>query len=641
MAQLVIKLLGGFTVTLDGEPVTGFDSNKVRALLAYLAVEPDHVHRRESLAALLWPGYPERSARTNLRNALSNLRTVIGDRSAEPPYLQTTRETVQFNAASDHCMDTASVKQAATSPETLSADELVAASDLYEGDFLAGFTLADAVAFDNWAATTRERVRGQALDLLGEVVGRLEADGDAERAITYARRRVGLAPWREDAQRELIQLLAETGQRSAALRQYRACVRALEEELGAEPSAETTALYEELQAGDLAVKPGADWSASQEPQRPAPPRHNLPSVALPIVGRDQLLAEVAGYLHDPTRRLVTLVGPGGSGKTRLALEVGHRELPRYSDGVFFVSLAVLRNPTGVWSAMAESIGLQPGFAQPGQAPVQLQDQLAGYLREKHVLLILDNAEHLLSVVGGDGLREAITVLLSASPGVTFLVTSRARLNMLREQVVPIPGVDFAPPSNGAQTALTPAAQLFAQVARRTSPGFAVATCSRAAVDEVCQAVEGMPLAILLAASWVDVLTPAEIAEQLTGAEGEGMACLAADWADMPDRHRSLTAVLDRSWGLLTSEEQAGFAALSIFQGSFTRRSAEAVVGTSLRVLRSLVAKSMVEVAGEGYRLHPLMREYATKRSRLQGRRMPWRRVTLSSMRIGLRDPGSC
>ena len=159
MTGISIRLFGGFAVTLDGEPVTGFDSNKVRALLAYLAVEADRAHRRESLATLLWPGYPERSARTNLRNALSNLRTAIGDREAEPPYLLTTRETVQFNVASDHCLDTATVKQAATSPETLSADELVAAADLYEGDFLAGFTLADAVAFDDWAATTRERVR--------------------------------------------------------------------------------------------------------------------------------------------------------------------------------------------------------------------------------------------------------------------------------------------------------------------------------------------------------------------------------------------------------------------------------------------------------------------------------------------------
>jgi len=619
VAQLAIRLLGGFAVTLDGEPVTGFDSNKVRALLAYLAVEANRAHRRESLATLLWPGYPERSARTNLRNALANLRTAIGDREAQPPHLLATRDTLQFNAASDHQMDVAAVEQAAASPRTLTADKLVAAAEAYSGDFLAGFTLADAVAFDDWASATRERVRGQAFDLLGEVVERLEADGDPERAIDYARRRVALSPWQEAAHRDLIRLLAETGQRSAALRQYRACVRALEEELGAEPSEETVSLAEGLQAAGHAAGSRANSEPGLVHEPPAAPPHSLPSVALPIVGREELLTEIGDYLHDPTRRLVTLVGPGGSGKTRLALEVGRSMLSRYPDGVFFVSLAEVQRPSGVWSAMAKSLGFAPAGAQPGHAQEPLSEQLTAYLREKHMLLIVDNAEHLLGVDGDDGLREAVKRLLSTAPSVTSLVTSRERLHLLQEQIVRIAGIAFESGGvEGVAPALTPAAELFAAVASRTSPGFAVTSSNRAAVDAVCRAVQGFPLALLLAASWVDVLTPEEIAEQLAGAEPYGVDVLTTDWVDVPERHRSLIAVFDGSWDRLTPEQREAFAALSVFRGSFTWRSAGAVGGASLPVLRSLVARSLLAADGDRYRMHPLLREVAALRLAASG-----------------------
>ncbi|MBN1248847.1 MAG: AAA family ATPase [Anaerolineae bacterium] len=614
MIGLSIRLFGGFAVTRDGEPVTGFDSNKVRALLAYLAVEADHAHRRDSLAALLWPDYPDSSARTNLRNALANLRTVIGDREAEPSFLWITRDTLQFNTESNHWLDVAIVTQALAKADSLPTSDLIAAADAYIGDFLAGFTLDDAVGFDDWTATTREGLRRQVLDLLGIVADRLQTEGKPQRALTYAQRRVDLEPWLEAAQQQLIRLLAATGRRSAALRQYRDCVRVLEAELGAEPSAEVVALFEELRGGGSGASSRAAPGLGCDAESPLLPRHSLPSAATPILGREELLAEVDGYLRDPTRRLVTLVGPGGIGKTRLALEVGRRALSSYGDGVFLVSLAEVRMPAGVWSALAKSLGFAPATAQPGQRQTPLPEQLFAYLREKHVLLILDNAEHLLSAAGDDGLRDGVARLLATALEVTLLVTSRERLHMLQEQVVPVGGIgcELENPESEALP-LTPAAQLFVEVARRTSPGLAVTDQSRAAIDRVCRAVNGMPLAILLAAGWVDVLTPKEIAEQLTMVDGEAIAILAGDWADLPERHRSLTAVFDGSWALLTSDQQAGFAALSVFAGSFTRSSATAIAGISLRGLRSLVAKSLVEVVGERYWLHPLIREFAAQK----------------------------
>ena len=359
MAQLVIKLLGGFNVTLDGGPVTGFDSNKVRALLAYLAVESDRAHRRESLATLLWPGFPERSARTNLRNALSNLRTAIGDREAKPPFLLTTRETVQLNLGSDHQLDVATLARAAESPSSQTLDALIEAVELYAGDFLAGFTLVDTVAFDDWAAATRERVRRQAIGLLGELADRLEADGDAERAITYALRRVELAPWQEDAQRNLIRLLAETGQRSAALRQYRTCVRALEEELGAEPSAETVALYEEIRAGPA----GEDAAVpSIRSSGPAAPDRQLPAFLLegaepgvreqPVfVGREPELARLNGYLDAALTgqgQVAFVVGGPGRGKTALLRAFAERAMDAH------LGLLVIRGACNAYSGEGDA-----------------------------------------------------------------------------------------------------------------------------------------------------------------------------------------------------------------------------------------------------------------------------------------------
>jgi len=344
VARLSLTLFGGFDATLDGELVTGFDSNKGRALLAFLAVESGRVHRRESLATLLWPGYPDRSARTNLRNALANLRTAIGDREAEPPFLLITRETLQFNPASDHWLDVAVLGDTLSSAEQVAIDQLTEAAELYQGDLLAGFTLEDAVGFDDWASVTGERLRRQALGLLGMLVDRLTAQGDAEHGLVYARRRVELEPWREAAQRQLIRLLAETGQRGAALRQYRECVRVLEEELGAEPSAETVALYEDLRArarakvSDTAEVPTA--SAASRPTTSRPPDFLDDSAEALItdrpvfVGRETELARLVGYLDAALAgrgQVAFVVGGPGRGKTALLRAFAEQAMATHPD----------------------------------------------------------------------------------------------------------------------------------------------------------------------------------------------------------------------------------------------------------------------------------------------------------------------
>jgi DNA-binding SARP family transcriptional activator len=255
MARLKISLLGPFQATLDGEPVVGFDSDKVRALLAYLTVEADQPHSRDKLAGLLWSEWPDRDARKNLRYALSNLRQVIGDREATPSSLRISRQTIQFDDTSDAWIDAITFNRLLKTPKP-TVQALGEAADLYRGEFLEGF-FANSVPFEEWMLLKREQFRRQALATLRRLAAIHKERGEYSRALPYAWRQVELEPWQEQAHRQLVRLLALNDQRGAALAQYEACRKALAEELDVEPAQETTRLYEQIRDGTLEVgQPG-------------------------------------------------------------------------------------------------------------------------------------------------------------------------------------------------------------------------------------------------------------------------------------------------------------------------------------------------------------------------------------------------
>jgi DNA-binding SARP family transcriptional activator len=259
MAHLSIQLLGPFEVRLEGEPATGFVSDKARALLAYLVVEEGRPHRREALAGLLWPDVPEDLARTSLRTALASVRQVIGDHAAAPPYLDVTRQTVQFNWDSDarvdvlgftHLLEAALPQRAGEPEDPSSAEPLEEAIALYQGSFLEGFYLADSVLFEEWALLVREQLQRQALTALHRLAAYYETSGEPLRALQHAWRAVDLDPWPGSSQRQLMRLLALTRRREAALAQYKTYCQLLAEELGVEPSEPTRELYELLSEGE-------------------------------------------------------------------------------------------------------------------------------------------------------------------------------------------------------------------------------------------------------------------------------------------------------------------------------------------------------------------------------------------------------
>jgi predicted ATPase/DNA-binding CsgD family transcriptional regulator len=323
---------------------------------------------------------------------------------------------------------------------------------------------------------------------------------------------------------------------------------------------------------------------------------SLPAQLTSFVGRSEELAEIAALLADPACRLLTLLGPGGVGKTRLAIEVARQAGKDVADGVYLVPLQGVQTGYLV-SAIADVVGL------PLSGQEDPRTRLLRYLRDREMLLVLDSFEHLLA-----GEIDTVADLLQAAPRLRLLVTSREVLNLQGEWLYPVRGLQVPDKEYTGDLELYSAVQLFAERARHVRHDFSLVD-ERAGVVRICQLVEGMPLAIELAVSWLRTLRCAEIAAEIH----RHLDFLSTRWRDVPERHRNMQAVFDQSWKLLTPEEQGVFARLSVFQGGFEREAAEQVAGASLAVLSSLVDKSLLHRQPDGrYQVHELLRQYAVE-----------------------------
>jgi predicted ATPase len=316
------------------------------------------------------------------------------------------------------------------------------------------------------------------------------------------------------------------------------------------------------------------------------------------VGHEIELAHITALIQQPDCRLITLVGPGGIGKTRLAIQAASVQLDRFPDGVFFVPLAQLNSPIYIPNTILDSLGLK---VPPAQKP---RSYLVDYLRKKAIFLVLDNFEHLFS--GADLLVD----LLRAAPAVTLLVTSREPLNMRMEHVFDVKGLEFPRATSTQGIESFDAIQLFIQTAQRVSSGFTLSSENIASIVNICKLVEGMPLAIELAASWVRRRTCTEVENQLES----NLDILAGKMLDMPERHRSIRAAFDLSWRLLSEEEKRVFSALSVFRGGFHLQAATEIAATNEEVLAYLVGKSLLRrSASNRYDMHELLRRFSEEK----------------------------
>ncbi len=324
--------------------------------------------------------------------------------------------------------------------------------------------------------------------------------------------------------------------------------------------------------------------------------NNLLRQATSFIGRETELAEIATRLADPDHRLLTLIGPGGVGKTRVALQAAVEQVRKSSNGAFFVPLEALSAQEFIAQAIADALNFS---LQGEQAP---KTQLLNYLREKNLLLVLDNFEHLL-----DG-AAIVSDILQACPDVKILATSREPLNLEEEWVLPIPGmrVPGGEPVTGIEQ--YSGVQLFLARARRVKPNFSLTAADKPFVVRICQLLGGLPLGIELAAAWVRTLPCADIAQEIE----RNLDFLSTSLRNVPERQRSMRAALEHSWNLLTEPERQAFRQLAVFRGGFRREAAAQVVGTTLEMLRALVDKSLLYVTEAGrHERHPLVWQYAS------------------------------
>jgi predicted ATPase/DNA-binding SARP family transcriptional activator len=605
--RIQILTFGGLQIHSNGVPVRGLASRKAEALLIYLLCTR-RSHAREVLANLLWDDLPRRRALGNLSVLLSSLRQHFGN------ILTSTPHQIAFNPSATCELDVhlfeaqltlGYTEPTATTlrPAAITAREVALAC--YQGDFLHGFTLRDGLGFETWMLAEQERLRQLALTARVELVRSYLTSGEFPAGIHHATHVLQIDPLHEETQGMLIQMLAFHGQRGAALSQYERYRQILHAELGDQPGPEIQRIYDQIWQGDL--RP----TTTPTSLSPTPNDSHIP----PFVGREYELAQITAHFNNPNCRLLTLVGPGGIGKTRLALQAQQHNHQLFPHGSAFVPLAAVSQHAGIVPALGNALGIT--FSGKSTPFIQLLD----FLRDKHMLLVLDNMEHLL-----DNL-ELVQMLLSTAPNLRLLITSRERLNLRAEWLFEIGGMSYPHDPITIRSLQTDPTQIehysalcfFAQQARKIVPHFQLDADYLQPVIQLCQLVDGMPLALELAAA----LLPRMSCAQLVTTLQHNLDALSTNMRDMPRRHRSMRAVFDHSWQLLQPIEQVLFQQLAIFRGSFSPEAATMVVNlgehhaqrtdTMLDQIHTLVDKSLVRSRSDGrYDLHELARQYAAQ-----------------------------
>ncbi len=595
-AGLHIYLLGPLRIERDGVAIV-LPRRKVESLLAYLLLHPEQ-QMRDHLATLFWGDSPEDKARHSLRTALVTLR-----RHIDEALLITDREHVQLNPDFRLWVDLRellAIGRRVDDLDLLTAGRLQAALALWQGELLTG-------SYEDWIIAEREYFHTQLSQNLLALTQALRARSEYAQAIDVAHKVLTFDPANELAHQHLIFCYMAAGDRSAALRQYELCEQALLDDLDVPPMAETTALYHWIK------QQGSDIAS------PAAKITNLPILLTSFVGRTQQMTAVKRLLHPATNetRLLTLTGAGGSGKTRLAIQVATDLIDRFAHGVWWVELAALHDSGLVMRAIAKTLGVSEASHEP------LRKTVANFLRNQQLLLILDNCEHLI-----DACAEVAAELLGQCPQLQILTTSRAALNVAGELLWQVPTLPTPDPTKLSLVNLLlqfESLQLFVARAATVQPDFVLTPDNAQAVAEICHHLDGIPLALELAAARVKILAVEQIAAYLQSALGARFSLLTQGSRAVLPRHQTLRATIDWSYNLLDEAERTLFRQMAIFPGSFTLEALEQVAGSGaqgtlpsspilLDRLTQLVDKSLAIVepgAGQRrYRLLETLREYA-------------------------------
>jgi predicted ATPase/DNA-binding SARP family transcriptional activator len=595
-----LELLGAFTVLLDGVVVEAgqWRLRKAKALVAMLALAPGQRRHRDLVLDRLWPDLEPAAAARNLHQTLYVARRAMAGPTAPTSGLLAIRdEQIVLNEAGPVDVDVLTFeKSAAVAAQTGNEADLRSAIGLYGGDVLPEFQDAD------WLSVRRGELRKIHRELLVKLASEVRQRAPEE-ALVILGRVLETDPVHEGAVRTQMRVLAQVGRRSEALARYERLVEDLLEVFGTDPDEQTVALFRELLTGSPA-EGHVRWADSDRAVV-----GYLPDPLTSFIGRDRELGDVQRLID--RARLLTLTGAGGSGKTRLALEAAKRVRPAYPDGVWFVDLAAVGESVLVADAVAEALRLDSGSAASrGQA-------LVAQLRHRRLLIVLDNCEHLLAACA-----HLVTAVLTGCPDVHVLATSREPLHSPGEYTFRVPSLALpAPTPIVTETALAelsrlPSIRLFVERAAQVRPGFALDGGNAQGVIDLCRRLDGMPLALELAAARTALLEPAEIAARL----GDALSMLNGGPAGVT-RHQTLRGTLEWSHDLLTEQEQVLLRRCSIFAGGYTLQGVEAVCGSSplhrgdlFGLLAKLVDKSLVvpekTTTGTRYRQLETVRQFS-------------------------------
>jgi predicted ATPase/DNA-binding SARP family transcriptional activator len=577
--MLRIHLFGDLKLYREQTPHPFTALPKVIPLLAYLLLNRQQPVDRNRLAFTLWPDVTEPTARSNLRRHLYELNRALP--SGATDWLQRVGSEVQWNPLASYWLDVAAFEQAVQN------GRLAEAAQLYSGHLL---PLVD----EPWLYAERERARNLFLLTLQQLIEQQQQNGRYAEALVTTQRLLSFDPLHEDGQRQLIRLRYALGDRAGALQAYQQFADLLDKELGVSPMPDTKRVRDQIIANTPLTQ------LLSHPQTTGDVIHNspftihhspLPQPLRPLIGRQSELTELTQLIIDRGRRFVTLTGPSGIGKSRLALAAAHKLATDYADhfpdGFHFVPLAALTDPNQVLTAVAARLQIR---LPAGSEPLTV---LVESLRYKRPFLLLDNFEHLLPAA------VQLSTLLQAVPGLTILTTSQSPLQLYGEQTYPLPGLPLprlTPLPPLAELARNEAAALFQEAAQAANSHFRLTAANAAAVARICHQLDGLPLAIELAAARSHLLSPADILDQLE----DMLAFLATPARDVAARHHSMEAALQWSYDLLAEDEQAVFAYLAVFVASFDLAAAVAVCGLdrgqTAVFLDALLARNLIQTA---------------------------------------------
>ncbi|MEZ4836557.1 MAG: BTAD domain-containing putative transcriptional regulator [Caldilineaceae bacterium] len=604
--MLRIRAYGTFDISLDEESITAKLSSTQMALLLYLAWT-GCPQQRSHLAELFWPDRPAERSLSNLRTVLSQLRGKLGH------HLNSSRASVWLEVEDEVWFDAAIVGAALAALHVGSDDrsltpaqfsEMESAVSLCNGAILEAFPHIDSLAWEEWLYEARRTLEAQVITAFTRLGDHYFERKHFSRSAHFLRRLIQLSPYAEGAYAQLMTSLALTGQPGHALNVYDRYCAMLQRDFGElGPGDDLMALAQQIRRGDMRA-PLPNHITTAPEIRPREQRRvpALPQMLKPLLGREEQLQTLLDHARSG-HRLISVVGMGGVGKTHL-LTAALRHLRHFfRDGVYYVDLSGV-NAQGVTlsaeeaqhqlvSSMAAALGIH-FHGEDVEA-----EQMLHYLSEQQACLVFDNFESVIQAAS------FVTQILGQST-VTVVTGTRMRLKLSNEILLPLEGLSIPGADQRIDLNTHSAVALFADAARRTSPNFQLAPTNTNAVVRIAEQVGGLPLALELAAAWIEHFEPAEISQRIE----ESLAFLATDAADVPERQRRFEKILTQSAALLTKDEMQLLTSLSIFAGPFSRSAALTVSGADLSTLVELVNKQWLHTTEVGhYCLHPLIKQY--------------------------------